>query len=206
VLCDARAALAESASPADPWSPWGVADAWRMNGAGFQDLILSAGAESVTLRVHPRGEKGFSLATPTGTLDVEAIDGDGPDVSLRIGGVARHARVVRRGQDITVITGGVGRVVHVVDRLAPPPEAASGDDRLTAPIPARVTRVLVAAGDAVTKGAVLVVLEAMKMELTLSAPRDGIVGTIRHQVGDMVSEGTELITFANVETPRQEAG
>jgi 3-methylcrotonyl-CoA carboxylase alpha subunit len=58
----------------------------------------------------------------------------------------------------------------------------------------------------VRKGAALVVLEAMKMELTLSAPRDGIVGVVRHQTGEMVSEGTELITFVDGETPPDATG
>jgi 3-methylcrotonyl-CoA carboxylase alpha subunit len=66
---------------------------------------------------------------------------------------------------------------------------------VTAPIPARVTRVLVSAGDTVAKGAVLLVLEAMKTEITLTAPADGIVATVRHAVGDMVEEGTDLVTF-----------
>jgi 3-methylcrotonyl-CoA carboxylase alpha subunit len=207
VLADERSALAESVSAADPWSPWGIADAWRMNGDGFQELVFRAGDESVTLRVHPRGDTRFSLATPTGTLDVEAVDdGPGSSLSLRVGGVARRVRVVRRGSELTVFAGGVGRVVHVVDPLDPPARAAGGDDRLTAPIPARVARVLVAAGDAVRKGAALVVLEAMKMELTLSAPRDGIVGVVRHQTGEMVSEGTELITFVDGETPPDATG
>ena len=48
----------------------------------------------------------------------------------------------------------------------------------------------------VTKGAALIVLEAMKMEITLTAPRDGTIDVIRYVVGDMVEEGTELIHFA----------
>ena len=55
---------------------------------------------------------------------------------------------------------------------------------------------LVQPGDVVKKGAPLVVLEAMKMELTLSAPMDGTVATLRAGLGDMVDEGTELVTFA----------
>jgi 3-methylcrotonyl-CoA carboxylase alpha subunit len=65
-----------------------------------------------------------------------------------------------------------------------------------APIPARVVRVLVRPGDRVTKGAPLMVLEAMKMEITLSAPTEGIIADVRHAVDDMVEEGAQLITFA----------
>ena len=70
------------------------------------------------------------------------------------------------------------------------------DSRVTAPIPARLARVLAVPGAVVTKGMPLVVLEAMKMELTLAAPRDGTVSAVRHGPGDMVEEGAELVTFA----------
>jgi 3-methylcrotonyl-CoA carboxylase alpha subunit len=64
-----------------------------------------------------------------------------------------------------------------------------------APIPGRVASVLVQPGDAVQRGQVLVVVEAMKMEITLAAPEDGIVSAVRCAAGDMVEEGVELVHF-----------
>jgi 3-methylcrotonyl-CoA carboxylase alpha subunit len=55
---------------------------------------------------------------------------------------------------------------------------------------------MVQPGDVVAKNAPLLVIEAMKMELTLGAPLDGTVAQVRHAVDDMVKEGTELVTFA----------
>ena len=55
------------------------------------------------------------------------------------------------------------------------------------------------AGDRVERGAPLVVLEAMKMEHTINAPTDGIVGILPFGVGDMVTEGTELLTLETQE-------
>lgn len=82
-------------------------------------------------------------------------------------------------------------------RSGPPPRTeTAGSERVVAPIPARVTRVLVNPGDAVRKGAPLLVVEAMKMEMTLTAPADGTVEVVRHGVGEMVEEGAELVTFA----------
>jgi 3-methylcrotonyl-CoA carboxylase alpha subunit len=103
--------------------------------------------------------------------------------------------VVRRGAELVVIQAGRNHVVQRIDPLAPPSLDHAGDDRLTAPIPARVARILVRPGDRVAKGAPLLVLEAMKMEITLSAPTEGIIATIRPAVDDMVEEGMELITF-----------
>jgi 3-methylcrotonyl-CoA carboxylase alpha subunit len=64
---------------------------------------------------------------------------------------------------------------------------------LSAPMPATVIRVLVAPGQAVKKGDVLAVLEAMKMELPIRSLSDGIVKAVRCQQGDLVEADQELI-------------
>ena len=183
--------LSIAAPSEDAGSPWNQADAWRMNGDGYQDLTLRQGETAVTLRAHPRGA-GFQLDLPGGPVRAEA-SADG--TALRLDGVVHRLRVVRQDQALVVIVGGRNHVLHRVDPLAPPQNAAAGDGRLTAPIPARVARILVQPGDVVAKGAKLLVLEAMKMELTLTAPIDGTIATIRHAVDEMVQEGTELVTF-----------
>ena len=119
--------------------------------------------------------------------------------SLRLDGVLHRLRVVRRGDELVVILAGQNHVLRHIDPLAPPRDETGGDDRVTAPIPGRITRVLVQPGDVVERGAPLLVMEAMKMELTLSAPHDGKVDAIRHAVGDMVEEGTELVLFATAD-------
>jgi 3-methylcrotonyl-CoA carboxylase alpha subunit len=80
----------------------------------------------------------------------------------------------------------------MVDPLAPPRAQGAALGSLAAPIPARVTRIMAAKGDTVAKGAVLLTLEAMKMELSITAPFDGTVQELSHQAGDMVQEGTIL--------------
>jgi biotin carboxyl carrier protein len=67
---------------------------------------------------------------------------------------------------------------------------------LTAPMPATVRRIVVAPHTPVKAGAVLVMLEAMKMELAIRAPHDGTVGAIHCQAGDLVQPGEPLLDFA----------
>lgn len=64
---------------------------------------------------------------------------------------------------------------------------------LEAPMPGRVIAVKVAPGQAVVKGEEVLVVEAMKMENALRAPRDGVVKAVSARVGDMVSPGTVLV-------------
>ena len=72
-------------------------------------------------------------------------------------------------------------------------EGVAGSDRLTAPMPGLIKLVRVKAGDAVTKGDALIVMEAMKMELTLSASRDGVVDSLFVAEGDQTTDGTVLL-------------
>lgn len=71
--------------------------------------------------------------------------------------------------------------------------SAALDHSLSAPMPATVVRVLAKAGQVVGQGEVLIVLEAMKMELSIRAPRDGTVTAIRCHEGDLVQPGLPLL-------------
>ena len=150
--------------------------------------ISSPGEVAITVRAHIGAVT--RLDGPGGSVDASWA-GD----MLRLDGVVRPVRVVRSGDQLTVLLAGVGHVIRHVDSLAAPGGETAGAGRVAAPIPGRVTRVLVAAGDTVTKGAPLIVVEAMKTEITLSAPAEGIVDAVRTAVGEMVEEGVELVTF-----------
>ena len=191
VLRDEVAAVA----PADPWSPWAVADAWRMNGDGYQDLRFRQADAEVTLRAHPLPDGAHRLDLPGGPV-VARLVGEGEDLRLVLDGARRRVAVLRQGGAVTVVLDGTVHLLTHEDPLAPPRAETAGAGRVTAPIPGRVTRVLVKPGDAVAKNAPLVVIEAMKMEMTLRAPADGTVQAVSHGVDDMVEEGTELVVLA----------
>ena len=70
---------------------------------------------------------------------------------------------------------------------------------LRAPMPGKVIALAVEPGTTVEKGAPLLVLEAMKMEHTISAPRKGVVKAFRFAPGDQVTDGVELLDFEAAE-------
>ena len=70
---------------------------------------------------------------------------------------------------------------------------AHDDMALASPMPATVISVKVAAGDTVATGDALIVLEAMKMELPITAPRDGRVRSVACKPGDLVQPGVPLV-------------
>ena len=81
----------------------------------------------------------------------------------------------------------------LVDPLAHAADDEHRGGHLTAPMSGTIVAVLVKAGDAVTKGAPLLILEAMKMEHTVIAPAAGTVSAVHYRQGDQVSEGVDLI-------------
>ena len=175
----------------DPWSPWAETDAWRMNGEGWLDLHFRP---AVRLRLSPLADGGFRLDLPEGTVHARMRDG-----AVSVDGVWRRVTVVRDGAELAVILDGRNFALIEADPLAPPQREVAGGERVASPVPGRVARVAVQPGDRVEKGAVLVVVEAMKMELTLRAPRAGTVAALSCAVDEMVEEGVELVTFAEAE-------
>ena len=78
---------------------------------------------------------------------------------------------------------------------AAPAPAAAGSVAVTAPMPGKILGVKASAGQAVKRGQVLLILEAMKMENEIVAPQDGTVATINVAVGDSVEPGATLATL-----------
>jgi 3-methylcrotonyl-CoA carboxylase alpha subunit len=70
-------------------------------------------------------------------------------------------------------------------------EAVAG--LLTAPMPGRIIKVMTKRGSKVAKGDALLILEAMKMEHTITAPADGVVKELHYAAGEQVLEGAELV-------------
>ena len=77
-------------------------------------------------------------------------------------------------------------------------EAIAGGDKVSAPMPGKVIDLRVQPGDEVTKDQTLAVMEAMKMEHSLKAPRDGVVKTVGTSVGEQVAEGVMLVELEEV--------
>ena len=106
--------------------------------------------------------------------------------------LAAKALSTVRGEDQTIVFED-GRAYVFNDEAAVVGGAqAGGDGQIRSPMPGKIVQAPVAEGDRVTKGQVLVVLEAMKMEHALTAPADGVVAELRVKLGDQVSEGVVL--------------
>ncbi len=104
----------------------------------------------------------------------------------------RHAWAVAVEDDVWVFVDGC---VHVISTQAPSRRRRRADDEgaLAAPMPATVSVIHVTPGQKVTRGDVMIVLEAMKMELPIIAPRDARIARVACHTGELVQPGVPLI-------------
>ncbi|WP_141291511.1 acetyl-CoA carboxylase biotin carboxyl carrier protein subunit, partial [Ideonella azotifigens] len=116
---------------------------------------------------------------------------------VRVDGQRHVLSVYARGEQRALFGEHASLELQEFDPVAHAGQEAGGHGgRLSAPMPGKVISFLVKAGDSVAAGQPLAVMEAMKMEHTLNAPRDGVVGELMFAVGDQVGEGAELLTLA----------
>jgi biotin carboxyl carrier protein len=151
--------------------------------------------ETVTLRDTSGAEHRASVAGDEVTVGAARVTiSPARDGSLHVQGPA-SAMVW------AVVSGGTRWVFadgHVftfeIDRPAAGRRRGTGHQGpITAPMPAMVRTIAVAEGDAVTRGDVVIVLEAMKMELPVRAAADGVVRAVNCREGEMVQPGRELV-------------
>ncbi|WP_343719213.1 acetyl/propionyl/methylcrotonyl-CoA carboxylase subunit alpha [Achromobacter dolens] len=185
-----------AAAPADPWD---TRDGWRLGGRYQRTLQWIDNGETRHVTVVRQGAD-WTLDSGDGARPFawRAEDRDGPARVLRItlDGRERAGTVVLHADKAHVFGDGAARVLDLYDPLAHAQDT-QGDHGggLTAPMPGKIISIAVKAGDSVAKGQPLLVMEAMKMEHTISAPADGKVEELFYAVGDQVTEGAELVSI-----------
>ncbi|OWT74380.1 MULTISPECIES: acetyl/propionyl/methylcrotonyl-CoA carboxylase subunit alpha [unclassified Achromobacter] len=177
--------------------PWAATDGWRVGGAYHRALDWLDGDTSRTVRV-ARTESGWTFEEVAAAgAQAFSWQGKGARVRIQLGGRDYTADVLLEGESAYVFLDGATHVLVRNDPLAHAGEEAgdhAGD--MSAPMPGKIIAIHVAAGDKVEKGQPLLVMEAMKMEHTITAGTDGEVTEIFHAIGDQVSEGAVLIALA----------
>ena len=108
-------------------------------------------------------------------------------------GVRSKHLTIRRANTLYLRWDGELQTVNACDPLATAGASHGQQGGLTAPMNGSIVRVLVEVGQSIEAGTQLVVLEAMKMEHSVRAPRSGIVNALYCQEGDMVGEGAVLV-------------
>jgi acyl-CoA carboxylase subunit alpha len=167
---------------------------WRNNRSQPQRLELADRGETRAV-TYAFGRDGSLQAAVNGApVDVTVIEATPARVVAEINGVRREFAVAIDPSGSTIdIDSPMGWSSYAVTPKFPDPSDNLAAGSLVAPMPGAVVRVLVEAGATVAKGDPLVVLEAMKMEHTVTSPADGTVSEIRAAPGQQVDAGSVLI-------------
>ncbi|WP_329740913.1 acetyl/propionyl/methylcrotonyl-CoA carboxylase subunit alpha [Dyella sp. A6] len=188
---------AARANPVDPHSPWASADAWRIGHAGKRLEAFAIGEERYEVTAHGHaGSYRLRLSEVDCVVDGAHYDGavlnarfDGE--SLRLPLSADHRRVL--------LHDAAGRRWHLErsPAFAWETKDAAGGNQIVAPMPGRIVLVKASAGDQVEEGQELLVMEAMKMELALKAPRAGTIESVSASQGEFVEADAVLVRFGD---------
>jgi 3-methylcrotonyl-CoA carboxylase alpha subunit len=186
---------------ADPWSPWNIVDGWRVNSAALRKLMLADALSGTTHSImvesiSPIGKpKTYQLHHVGHKVLLECEVSDGIKIDMSFDGAHSQAGVLRHGHHLTVLQNGTRFDLEEVR----PYEFETAEEvpggRLTALMPGRIVKLLVANGDEVKQGQPLLIMEAMKMEHTIHSPRDGVVARVVHKPDDIVAADALLFEF-----------
>ena len=195
-LAEARAlevrAAAAAAASGDPGSPWHAIDPWWPGtDAHALSFEFDDGDRRHAVALRRRGD-GWHATLPDAAVLARATP-RGDRLVIAVDGAEFVTTVVALGDERHVFIDGDARRLTLVDPLAHAGDDEPHGGHLMAPMSGAVVAVMVEAGDRVARGAPLLILEAMKMEHTITAPADGIVAAVHFRVGDRVAEGADLV-------------
>jgi 3-methylcrotonyl-CoA carboxylase alpha subunit len=193
LLHDEAATRTAAAASGDPYSPWAIADGWRLGHAG--ERLLCFLHEGQRIELHARGAAGdYRLLGVEGETQVRGARLVGGRLVAEVDGRQHRMRARADARSASAHDGERRVRLERVPAFRFEDNASAGrGDRLTAPMPGRIVLVRAQPGQDVAEGEELLVMEAMKMELSLRAPRAGKVAAIQAATGDFVDADAVLL-------------
>ncbi|OOG57283.1 biotin carboxylase N-terminal domain-containing protein [Rhodanobacter sp. C03] len=189
--------LSINTATADPHSPWAHADAWRIGHAGKRIIALTLREQRYDIEAH--GHDGsYQLHHGEAACEVRGARLLDDHLSARFDG--ESLRVPLRTDAAHVLLHDADGQRYSFTRAAAfawESKDAAGGNQIIAPMPGRIVLVKSKAGDVVEQGQELLVMEAMKMELALKAPRAGTIESVNATQGEFVEADAVLVRFAD---------
>ena len=187
--------LAANAPASDPHSPWAKADAWRIGHAGKRIIALTMREQRYDVEAH--GHDGtYQLRYGEATCEVRGARLGFGNLSARFDGESMRVPLQTDAAHVLLHdTNGQRYSFTRAAAFAWKAKDATGGNQIIAPMPGRIVLVKAKVGDTVEQGQELLLMEAMKMELALKAPRAGTIESISAQQGEFVEADAVLVRF-----------
>ncbi len=145
-----------------------------------------------------RAKNGYRLHVNGQTISVNLVAGEEGDLVLTTGAHLDHITLAVDGDDVFIHLDGETyqlQFEHALQRLAEMAEGSAADS-VKATMPGSLVSLAVGEGDHVVTGQTILIMESMKMETTITAPRDGVVQTLHVAVGQTFDKDALLVTLA----------
>lgn len=176
-------------------NPWEYLDGFRIAApAAGMRVALRGASGAFKATVHPLRDDAFDVDLGHKTVSITLTDTSGPLWRFHSQDGGPHADVLLNFGSINVWREHEHAVLELETEHVPRNSAAGvTQGSLSTPLPGVIVSVAVSEGEHVRAGQALLVVEAMKMEHVIRAPREGIVTGLKHSAGDRVAEGVTLL-------------
>ncbi|MFT5113178.1 MAG: 3-methylcrotonyl-CoA carboxylase alpha subunit [Parasphingorhabdus sp.] len=192
IACILAANLINNETADDPWANL---KGWRQFGNARQYIQLAESDRQIEAILESAGSNDYVLVMHNQQFQLSLLKLNDQEVRIEINKQIFHANYHFNAQEIWIFQQGKNLVYRSVDQLGGDDSESSGEDVIRAPMPGQIIEIRVSPGNKVKKGDVLGVMEAMKMEQSLLAPRDGEIELVAFASGDQVAEGSVLISL-----------
>ncbi len=188
--------LLEQESVAGGQTPWEIADSWRLAEAEARSFDIDSGAQSVRVEATGHGgHYGLNIEDQNHDCVIQMLGNS--EFSLTLNGRVRRIHIhgaAEQRLEVCIDQRRWSLSYHTGFEAAV--DADRGDGRLLAPMPGKVLDIRAEPGQSVSAGETLLIMEAMKMELTIKAPADGKVVEIAVSPDDVVEADTLLLVVS----------
>jgi 3-methylcrotonyl-CoA carboxylase alpha subunit len=178
----------------DPHSPWHARDGWRMNLSAARMIGFRDGDSLIETLVRYQGDK-WQITINGHTTLARGKKLEGDRFAVELDDRRLTASVVAVDEKRSIFINGSTYSLLRDDPLHLVEAGGTQGGGLTAPMPGKIIALLAQPGQKVEKGAPLLILEAMKMEHTITAPSAGTVNSFCYAAGEQVADGAALVEF-----------
>jgi 3-methylcrotonyl-CoA carboxylase alpha subunit len=177
-------------------SPWADCDGFTPNLPAIVQFTLQAGAQLHAIEIETLLGAPTTIRVDAACIAVGQVTSSEGAIAVALDGIRVKARAFVYGSHVHVWVGAEHFDFFHEDPRSKQFSATASSGDLTTPLPGVVAAVAVVKGQAVAAGEVLMVIEAMKMEHTITAPYAGTVQSVHFARGDRVPEGSTLLELA----------